>query len=1102
MRTVLNVTSKVRVVLLLAFLLSQTPLNNVLAGKVFASRGTVSTTTVSIDPQFSTIGLGVNLIINVTVADVTDLSVWQVVLKYNATVLNLTDVWIPDDNVFANHSTFTPEPSFGNDSVDGLTYVIYASAIVGVDAVNASTGALMSANFTGLTAGASSITVATWANPAHLDLPPTGWNVEYTFLEDVNLNDISFLEQSGSAAVGFSTYLTLTSMTGGTTNPPPNTYQFINESELSVTALPDNGYDFSNWQLDGSNAGSSDTIDVSMDVNHTLQAIFLPHIPVTWIVDWRGGADFTSIQDAINSVLVKYNDIILVEPGVYHENVEMSKELTLMGTDESTTIIDGNGTGTVVSVYGNLTGFTIRNGDYGVFTRTIVRYNSTQMGLVTYFEDSSRIVGNHIVDNLIGGVIIGSSSIRRTPHDTNCTFSDNVVANNTVFGVHIWDAGNNVLTNNTVENNEYGVDFYGSSYENTLKYNRMIGNKYNFGVILRGETQEWQGEQGLFFLNNDVDTSNTVDGKPIYYWASKQNEQIPADAGYVLLYDCSNISVDNCSLVNNIEGILIYASNNTSIGQNTIANNAFGIITVFSQNNTLSGNSLVGNVYGVYLGPLSKHTTMRNNSISGGQFNFGMDTQFQMGAISDIINGVTSDINNTFLANDIDGSNTLDGKTMIYWIDQHDMLVPANAGFVMLINCTNISVEGLNLTNNLENMLIFCSNDTVIQNNYVDHSVYGIRAADFAYYDYSALESVSFRCFNITVSCNTFRNNGIALDLLYAENCTISGNSLDGNPVGILSDTDFSTITRNTINDSSVSNPADIRIVNDLYVFYYPTDPAFDFAWEWTKELIQLEVAGIIVGGNDNTVRGNTVTNSFFSIILGDPVRNIVGGGNIVFHNNFINGTNHFQAFELLGGTQWDDGYPAGGNYWSDGNMTDVYSGPEQDSLGSDGICDTPYRIVISRISTVVFDRYPLTDPVSVFQAVVSNGVEYDVDVQSNSTISEFVFNGPSQPSLSFTVNGPMGTVGFCRVIIPNQALWAVDGKWTVVVNGTQTPYKLSEDASNTYISFYYVHSTENVLIIGTNAIPEYPQITFPLVLVMLALATALLKARQKIKNS
>ena len=101
----------------------------------------------------------------------------------------------------------------------------------------------------------------------------------------------------------------------------------------------------------------------------------------------------------------------------------------------------------------------------------------------------------------------------------------------------------------------------------------------------------------------------------------------------------------------------------------------------------------------------------------------------------------------------------------------------------------------------------------------------------------------------------------------------------------------------------------------------------------------------------ESTVRNNTIKNNEFGISLGSYI------GNIVYHNSFIDNT--MMHVQYLGNnTIWDNGYPSGGNYWSDYTGADEKSGPSQDQPGSDGIGDKPYTIKENNT-----DRYPLIYP-------------------------------------------------------------------------------------------------------------------------------------------
>ena len=133
---------------------------------------------------------------------------------------------------------------------------------------------------------------------------------------------------------------------------------------------------------------------------------------------------------------------------------------------------------------------------------------------------------------------------------------------------------------------------------------------------------------------------------------------------------------------------------------------------------------------------------------------------------------------------------------------------------------------------------------------------------------------------------------------------------------------------------------------------------------------------------SNNYVTGQTLTGGFSDVgaicladTFGDSVfGNVMINNSIglsisnancsVYHNDFINNTQQALLVQLSfngpSNVTFDNGYPSGGNYWSDYNGTDSFSGPGQNVTGSDGIGDTPYVINGSNV-----DHYPLMSPVS-----------------------------------------------------------------------------------------------------------------------------------------
>jgi parallel beta-helix repeat protein len=95
----------------------------------------------------------------------------------------------------------------------------------------------------------------------------------------------------------------------------------------------------------------------------------------------------------------------------------------------------------------------------------------------------------------------------------------------------------------------------------------------------------------------------------------------------------------------------------------------------------------------------------------------------------------------------------------------------------------------------------------------------------------------------------------------------------------------------------------------------------------------------------DNTISGNDIANNHFGILLTSS------SGNRFYHNNFIDNTQQVYFHSSSYPNVWDDGYPSGGNYWSD--YLSRYSNASQ--IYASGIWNQSYSINASNM-----DNYPL----------------------------------------------------------------------------------------------------------------------------------------------
>jgi len=490
-------------------------------------------------------------------------------------------------------------------------------------------------------------------------------------------------------------------------------------------------------------------------------------------------------------------------------------------------------------------------------------------------------------------------------------------------------------------------------------------------------------------------------------------------------------------------GIKLSGRRYVTIKNAKIKSFAGGIYLDSSSKNTISGNNITDSYYGIELHSDYAIAGSSNNIISRNNVTNNHDGIY-LGTFS--YNNIVS--GNNVRANKVVGIVLSGPVGSPYYLTNNIVSgnnVTDNDGGISLSSTLNNTVRGNNVRNNWNGIYLLKSSNNAINGNNVTDS-----------HDSITLDESS----NNTISGNNVKaSKWVGILLIYwSNNNILSGNDVTDNGDGVVLDSS----SNNTISGNKIKG-------ND---------------------------SGIgLFGSSNNTIRGNNVRSNGNGIRLA-PELSYESFNNRISGNNFVNNTKQVD-YSTSSVNTWDDGYPSGGNYWSDYTSVDLFSGPYQNETGSDGIGDTPYIIDANNQ-----DRYPLMSPFNMFDAGTWNGVAYKVEVVSNSTISGFHFNPAEGAFIRFNVTGSNDTKGFSRVAIPKQLLWVEDG-WVVLVDDEPVVPTVTEDANYTYLYFTYSHSTKTVQIIGTNVVPEFPSaLIVPLAMILTMLAVIFAKKKSLKKDT
>jgi parallel beta-helix repeat protein len=589
-------------------------------------------------------------------------------------------------------------------------------------------------------------------------------------------------------------------------------------------------------------------------------------------------------------------------------------------------------------------GIMLRNNNFNPSTNnnisgnlvTVCSYAGIQL------DDSldNNITDNLIFDNFRGIILRGGNN--------------NLIENNSIhdvyYGIRLWlESDNNTIINNNIWNTtRYAIDISSSSkndlINNVLNYNKddgvQLDSESNNNRILKNKITNNTG-YGIILSSSD---NNKI-----------ENNQIDSNGGtgIILTSESDNNDVLNNKITRNGNGIYSMSSSNNDIINNSIKLNSNGIYCngVLSDFNII-GNTIVDNSGGIRLDEAYYFNILNNNisnlyqgiSLSSSSRNIiennyifsELEEAVRIRYSSSILNLVK---NNNMYSNQSNGlyisdsvSNNITGNTIcgneaaIYLSRAHYNTFTQNRMLnsgIMIKAYPNMPGE-------------WTSNYFDTTNTVNGKPVYFWSNRNGGTIDSDAGQVILADSENIIVK-DVNISNGFGITLAFSSwntiiNCTIDSNPNDGI---YLTYSDNNSIIENTVSSN----------LNEGIELYYSDNNII------TNNTANFNEFGIYIrDGYDNTIVENTIANNNNGIYLGST------SGNTIYHNNFIDNINNtYLAFTT---NTWDNGYPSGGNYWSDLSGYDLYNGIDPFKWGRDGIFDS--ALILDDTNQ---DNFPLAKP-------------------------------------------------------------------------------------------------------------------------------------------